>query len=253
MLYYDGPILNMEQKKPNRSVIFDSVTVYHFTRSQGFSSVPSYTKGGSTLGMLQNHFLERKLSVDMFEEVKRRSRREILLKIRLHKTGRRRRPKVEDSDGTPSSSNSNSSSSTSSSSTDLRASDSSDEDSISDCSDISDSEIENDNLIFLQPMEVKVRRSLLRASGVNRIDPKEKKDCKRIRDSRERAGCKCVNQCIPNLCECSLLGINCHVDRVSFPCGCHPDGCKNPQGRTEFDNRIVKTHVLDTLLKEGIG
>lgn len=242
MLYYNGTILIMDNtKKPNRTVIFDSVTIYHFNRSQGFSSVPR--DGGSTLGMKPKHFLERKLSVDLFEEVKRKSRRQILLKIRLGET----QPKIEDSDGTTCSSNSSSSSSS-----EMRTSDS-DEESISDTSDIQDSELENDNFIFLQPMEVKVRRSLLRASGVNRIDPKEKKECKRIRDSRERTGCSCVNQCIPNLCECSLAGINCHVDRASFPCGCHSDGCKNPQGRTEFDNRIVKSHIYDTLLKEGIG
>lgn len=229
-------------KKIKRSVLFDTVTVYHFTRSQGFNSVP--TQGGSTLGMKQKHFLRRKLSVDMFEEVRRRSRREILLKIKLDKERR----KGECDILLPCSSNSSSSPSSS----DTRVSDS-DDGSISDCSDISDSELESESYIFVQPLGVKVRRSLLRASGVNRIDPREKKECKKIRDSRLRTGCSCVNQCIPGLCECTLLGVNCHVDRISFPCGCHSEGCRNPQGRTEFDTRMVKNHLVDTLFKEGIG
>lgn len=239
--------LEQSSEKPKRKVSFDTVTVYHFNRSQGFNSVP--TQGGSTLGMKRYHFLCRKLKVDIYEEVKRRSRREILLKLKPRKTRR----KIEDSDGSPSSPNSSISSS-SSSSLDARTSLDSDQDSISVSSDDnSDSELgKNDNQIFLQPMGVTLRRSLLRASGVIRIDPKEKKECKRIRDSRQRSGCNCVNQCIPGLCECSLLGINCHVDRVSYPCGCQSEGCKNPQGRTEFDIGIVKTHSL-ALLKEGIG
>lgn len=228
-------------KKIKRSVLFDTVTVYHFTRSQGFNSVP--TQGGSTLGMKRKHFLRRKLSVDLFEEVRRRSRREILLKIKLEKE--RRKTCVGPLFGS-------NSSSSSSSSSDTKISESDDE-SISDCSDISDSELEGEDCIFLQPLSVKVRRSLLRASGVNMIDPREKKECKKIRDSRSRSGCSCVNQCIPGLCECSLLGVNCHVDRISYPCGCLPEGCRNPQGRTEFDTRMVKNHLLDTLLKEGIG
>lgn len=237
----DRPISSNPTKKVKRSVLFDTVTVYHFTRSQGFSSVP--TQGGSTLGMKKKHFLQRKLSVDMFEEVRRRSRREILLKIRFD----RERRKTQLCNRLPCSSNSSSSSSSS----ETRASDS-DEDSITDCSDISDSELESENCIFVQPLGVKVRRSLLRASGVNRIDPKEKKECKRIRDSRSRSGCSCVNQCIPGLCECSNLGVNCHVDRHDFPCGCHSQGCRNPQGRTEFDSRMVKLHLVDTLLKEDL-
>lgn len=237
--------------KPKKSIKFDTVTVYHFTRSQGFTSIPS--QGGSTLGMKRRHFLRRKLSVDLFEEVRRRSRREILLKIRFDKersSSRVRATRNEDCEqlhcNSISSSNSSASKSTSSSSD-------SDDESYSDYSDISDSELEIDSYIFCQPIGVKLRRSLLRASGVCRIDPKEKKECKIIRESRDRSGCKCVNQCIPNLCECSLLGVNCHVDRVSFPCGCISGGCQNPQGRTEFDIKRVKGHLFETLFKVGVG
>lgn len=236
-----------EDAKDKRSVLFDTVTVYHFTRSQGFGSVP--TQGGSTLGMKQKHFLRRKLSVDLFEEVRRRSRREILLKIRFDKT--RRVCKTggstsnDDDDCDPVQSRSTSCSNSSSSS-EARTSDS-DEESISDLSDISDSELDTESYIFLQPLGVKLRRSLLRASGVNRIDPREKKECNAIRHSRERSGCNCVNQCLPATCECIRLGVNCHVDRISYPCGCQSSGCQNPLGRTEFDIIRVKDHLIDKL------
>lgn len=233
---------NQEEKEGKKSVLFDTVTIYHFTRSQGFTSIPE--EGGATLGMKRRHFLRRKLSVDLYEEVRRRSRREILLKIRLDK---RRKKKERDQ------LHCNSISSSTSSASNTTTSSGSDEDSVSDYSDISDADLESDSYIFLQRIGVKLRRSLLRASGVGRIDPKEKKECKAIRESRERCGCKCVNQCIPGLCECSLLGVKCHVDRGSFPCGCISAECRNPLGRTEFDTKRVKVHLFEILDNQGIG
>lgn len=301
--------LHSQDNTPSKkSVLFDTVTVYHFTRSQGFSSIPS--QGGSTLGMKRRHFLRRKLSVDMFEEVRRRSRREILLKIKLDKhrvkamsssssnSNQTRTSNanidVDDidinindnninidnnnknvinannpnennnfnSDNNNTSNNDNNeeqqmhikpvlSTTTSSTSTNNSNSNSEDDESFSDYSDISDSELESDSYVFLQPIGVKLRRSLLRASGVGKIDPIEKLECKIIRESRDRSGCKCVNQCIPGLCECTVLGVNCHVDRVSFPCGCVKAGCRNPLGRTQFDVDRVKGHLFDTLYKFG--
>jgi len=229
-----------KRSKTKKSVIFNTVTIYHFNRSQGFVTIPS--QGGSTLGMKRKHFLRRILPVDLYEEVRRRSRREILLKIRLEKRKRERELlnecyELKDS---------NSSSSTSSN---TNTSDDEDESLTSDCSDISDSELENDGYIFLQPIGVNLRRSLLRASGVGRIDPSEKRECNRIRDSRDRSGCKCVGQCMPEYCECTRLGVNCHVDRVSFPCGCLPSGCQNPMGRTEFDMARVRYHFEQTVIR----
>lgn len=229
-----------QSEQLKKCVLFDTVTVYFFTRSQGFSSIPS--QGGATLGMKRRHFFSRRLTVDMFEEVRRKSRRAILLKIRLEKDRRRREREQL---------HCNSISSSTSSTSNATTSDSDDESSSSDYSDISDSELGSDSYIFVQPFSVKLRRSLLRASGVGRIDPKEKKECKSIRDSRERSGCKCENECIPGECECSLLGVNCHVDRISFPCSCVSSGCQNPQGRTEFDIKRVKGHLIDTLIKEN--
>lgn len=230
-----------------KSVIFDKVTVFHFNRSQGFTSIPS--QGGSTLGMRRKHFLRRRLSIDMYEEVRRRSRREILLKIKFDKRKRANNGQ-QICDDRPM--HSNSTSSSASSASNANTSDSDDE-SYSDFSDISDSELESDSYIFLQPIGIKLRRSLLRASGVGRIDPKEKKDCKIIRESRERTGCKCIDQCIPEYCECSRLGVNCHVDRVSFPCGCNSTGCRNPNGRTEFDLARVRRNFEEKVIKAQDG
>lgn len=45
-----------KSNKSKKSIQFDSVTVYYFTRQQGFSSVPS--QGGCSLGMATNHHYE---------------------------------------------------------------------------------------------------------------------------------------------------------------------------------------------------
>lgn len=248
-----------------KAVLFDMVTVYHFNRSQGFTSIPS--QGGSTLGMKRKHFLRRRISVDLYEEVRRRSRREILLKIKFEKKKREERirlqqqrqlnnrMKVESSSTSSSASNTNTSDSDDNNDRvegdrdDNDNIDVDDDESYSDYSDISDSELESDSNIFLQPVNVKLRRSLLRASGVGRIDPGEKRECNKIRNSRERSGCRCVGQCIPEYCECSRLGVKCHVDRISFPCGCDSAGCRNPEGRTEFDTARVRSHFTEKVIQ----
>ncbi|KAJ3587099.1 hypothetical protein NHX12_013489, partial [Muraenolepis orangiensis] len=68
------------------------------------------------------------------------------------------------------------------------------------------------------PLPTKRRRALLRASGVARIDAREK----------------------------------CQVDRMAFPCGCSRDGCGNMAGRIEFNPLRVRTHYLHTVMKLGL-
>lgn len=251
--------------KAKKSVLFDNVTVYHFCRSQGFTSIPS--QGGSTLGMRQRHFLRRRLSVDLYETVRQRSRREILLKIRADKKRKEERARLAEQrklnerlkiEGSSASSTSNTNTIFSDSDDNEQQqqggdsnSDVDDDELYSEYSDISDSELEDDieSNIFLRPLDVKVRRNLLRQSGVGRIDPSERKECKRIRDSRDKSGCRCVGRCIPEYCECSRLGIKCHVDRQSFPCGCSSVGCRNPEGRTEFDISRVRNHFIEKVIK----
>lgn len=47
-----------------RNVHFESVTVYYFSRRQGFTSVP--TQGGSTLGMSPHHSWVKRFSLREF-------------------------------------------------------------------------------------------------------------------------------------------------------------------------------------------
>ncbi|KAL1445332.1 hypothetical protein MTO96_045082, partial [Rhipicephalus appendiculatus] len=61
----------------------------------------------------------------------------------------------------------------------------------------------------LKPLPWRCRRQVLLDSGVRRIDPSEAKECRYIRASRERCGCECRGQCLPEACSCSLNGIPC--------------------------------------------
>ncbi|EEC03646.1 conserved hypothetical protein, partial [Ixodes scapularis] len=110
-------------------------------------------------------------------------------------------------------------------------------------------EEEVDTLNYLQPVPTRKRRALLRASGVRRIDALEKDECRDIRASREFCGCTCKGRCLPDSCSCSLAGIACQVDRMSFPCGCTQEGCANASGRTEFNPVRVRAHFLHTLMR----
>ncbi|CAG6021846.1 unnamed protein product [Menidia menidia] len=101
----------------------------------------------------------------------------------------------------------------------------------------------------MKPLPTKRRRALLRASGIARIDAREKAELRSIRLSREECGCDCRLYCDPRHCGCSQAGIKCQVDRMSFPCGCSRDGCGNVSGRIEFNPLRVRTHYLHTIMK----
>lgn len=82
--------------------------------------------------------------------------------------------------------------------------------------DISDDDIDVDNTevdeyFFLQPLNTKKRRALLRSSGVKKIDVDEKHELRAIRVSREDCGCDCRVFCDPETCACSIAGIKCQV------------------------------------------
>ena len=101
----------------------------------------------------------------------------------------------------------------------------------------------------LQPLDKDIRRAILQSSDI-RIDPEfeEDEDCRRIRASRSKCGCNCKNGfCLPDICECSLEGIKCQIDREGFPCGCSSTSCSNPEGRVEFNPLRVRSHYLSTL------
>ncbi|KAJ8385443.1 hypothetical protein AAFF_G00188950 [Aldrovandia affinis] len=212
-----------------RNVHFENVTVYYFSRRQGFTSVPS--QGGSTLGMSARHSCIREYTLGEFALEQERIHRDMLkdhlkeeklnsIKLKLTKNGT-----VE-----------------------------SEEANMLTVDDISDNDIDLDNTevdeyFFLQPLTTKKRRALLRASGVKKIDVDEKHELRAIRGSREDCGCDCRIFCEPETCACSMAGIKCQVDRMSFPCGCTKEGCSNTAGRIEFNPIRVRTHFLHTIMK----
>ncbi|XP_061648365.1 cysteine/serine-rich nuclear protein 3 isoform X2 [Phyllopteryx taeniolatus] len=222
-------ILKREKRLCTRRVHFEKVTVYYFSRRQGFTSVPS--QGGSTLGMSNRHSWVRQYSLGEFAMEQERIHRDMLrdhlkeeklnsIKLKLTKNGT-----VESDEANT-----------------LTAEDISDDD-----IDLDNTEV--DEYFFLQPLTTKKRRALLRTSGVKKIDVEEKHELRAIRMSREDCGCDCRVFCEPETCACSNAGIKCQVDRMSFPCGCTKEGCSNSSGRVEFNPIRVRTHFLHTIMK----
>ncbi|XP_035242826.1 cysteine/serine-rich nuclear protein 2-like [Anguilla anguilla] len=223
-------ILRQRRPPPGRkSVRFDAVTVYYFSRRQGFNSVPS--QGGSSLGMAQRHSAIRRYTLGEFAREQRTTHRQVLRqhlrqeKLKARKMKLTQNGAVECAEAET-----------------LTLEDVSDED-------LDVEGVEVDDCFFLQPLPTKRRRALLRASGITRIDGGEKSELRAIRLSREECGCDCRFYCDPRRCGCSQAGIKCQVDRVSFPCGCSRDGCGNTAGRIEFNPLRVRTHYLHTIMK----
>lgn len=206
-------------KRMKKKVNFKGVTVYYFPRRQGFTCVPS--EGGSTLGMSERHSFTRDFSLTDYTKEQKRIHRAILAE-------QRRQGKMFPSPL-------------------LASSVHNQED--DDISSGSESDSEYDDYYFLQPLPIRQRRVLLRTAGVKKIDNEEKDECRDIRVSRNICGCDCKVFCDPATCTCSIAGIQCQVDRLSFPCGCTKDGCGNPAGRIEFNPIRVRTHFIHTLMR----
>ncbi|XP_062871521.1 cysteine/serine-rich nuclear protein 2 [Trichomycterus rosablanca] len=212
-----------------KQVRFDAVTVYYFSRKQGFTSVPS--QGGSSLGMARHHCAIRQYTLGEFAIEQESSHRHILRQhLRQEKLNARKMKMTRN--GTVQCAQADL----------LTLDDVSDED-------LDVEGVEVDDCFFLQPLPTKRRRALLRASGIARIDAREKMELRAIRLSREECGCDCRFYCDPLQCGCSRAGIKCQVDRMSFPCGCSRDGCRNAAGRIEFNPLRVRTHYLHTIMK----
>lgn len=216
-------ILRRHKPSPGRKrVRFDVVTVYYFPRRQGFTSVPS--QGGSSLGMARHHCSIRRYTLGEFVREQETSHRHALRqhlrqeKLNARKIKLTRNGTVECAQADL-----------------LTLEDVSDDD-------LDVEGVEVDDCFFLQPLPTKRRRALLRASGIARIDAREKAELRTIRLSREECGCDCRFYCDPRHCGCSQAGIKCQVDRMSFPCGCSRDGCGNSAGRIEFNPLRVRTH-----------
>uniref|UniRef100_A0AAY4DYR0 Cysteine/serine-rich nuclear protein N-terminal domain-containing protein n=1 Tax=Denticeps clupeoides TaxID=299321 RepID=A0AAY4DYR0_9TELE len=227
--FIPSSILKRKKRVCVRSVSFDGVTVYYFCRRQGFTSVP--TQGGSSLGMSNRHSWVRRFTLGEFAKEQERGHRDML---RDHLKAERLnaiRLKLTQN-GTVDS---------------LEADSLTVDDILEEDIDLDNTEV--DEYFFLQPLTTRKRRALLRASGVRRIDNEEKHELRAIRVSREECGCNCQGYCHPERCACSLAGIKCQVDRMSFPCGCSKDGCGNAAGRIEFNPVRVRTHFMHTLMQ----
>ncbi|XP_069560291.1 cysteine/serine-rich nuclear protein 2 [Brachyistius frenatus] len=226
------PTSILRQHKPSpggKRVRFDVVTVYYFPRRQGFTSVPS--QGGSSLGMARHHSSIRHYTLGEFAREQETSHRNTLRQhLRQEKLNARKMKLTRN--GTVECAQADL----------LTLEDVSDED-------LDVDGVEVDDCFFLQPLPTKRRRALLRASGIARIDAREKAELRAIRLSREECGCDCRLYCDPRHCGCSQAGIKCQVDRMSFPCGCSRDGCGNVAGRIEFNPLRVRTHYLHTIMK----
>lgn len=205
--------------KKKKGISFDTVTVFYFPRAQGFTCIPS--QGGSTLGMGAQHLYEKKFTILEHANEQRKIHRQLLQQLRSETHNNHN----------------------------LQGSSSEESDTEEDPSDASESEVDLDNYYFLQPVSIRQRRALLRASGVRKIDSLEKDECRDIRTSREFCGCGCKGYCDPDTCSCSQAGIKCQVDRLNFPCGCSRDNCGNSSGRIEFNPLRVRTHFIHTLMR----
>ncbi|KAJ8016878.1 hypothetical protein DPEC_G00011920 [Dallia pectoralis] len=226
------PTSILRRHKPSsgqKRVRFDVVTVYYFPRRQGFTSVPS--QGGSSLGMARHHCSIRRYTLGEFAREQETSHRHTLRQhLRQEKLNARKMKLTRN--GT----------------VECAQADLLTLDEVSD-DDLDVEGVEVDDCFFLQPLPTKRRRALLRASGIARIDTREKAELRTIRLSREECGCDCRFSCDPRHCGCSQAGIKCQVDRMSFPCGCSRDGCGNSAGRIEFNPMRVRTHYLHTIMK----
>lgn len=219
------------RKRPGR-IAFDGITVFYFSRCQGFTSVPS--RGGCTLGMAPHHSASRRFSLAEFAQERARARRE---KLRLRLKEEKLRCKLAES-GVP----------------ETEAGLPLTVDTIDDASveeelaaAVTSGRLEE--MTFLQPYPARKRRALLRAAGVRRIDREEKRELQALRQFREDCGCRCDGVCDPETCSCSLAGIKCQKDHTAFPCGCCKEGCENPKGRVEFNQERVRTHFIHTLTR----
>lgn len=205
------------KKRRKKRVSFNGVTVFYFPRSQGFTSVPS--QGGATLGMSPKHDMCKEFTLNEFAEMQDWNHR-MALKTQLLQ---RRKDQM------------------------IRNNCEFQESTLEEDVEEEINQITISDYYFLQPVPTKQRRSLLRTSGVRKIDRTEKLELKKIRLSRESCGCDCAGYCDPETCQCSIAGIKCQVDRMSFPCGCTKDYCKNEFGRIEFNPIKVREHFISTM------
>ena len=239
--------IQVKKVKTKKNVRFDDVTVYYFARSQSFVSVPSqgtvtlgkclvsfsfpFNHWFLTIGMVPEHSHVEQYSVSDFSRLRRA----------VHKSILRERKLLPPPSSSCKSFNVNL---FLCSSEKYLAVDNNDTD--------DDEPLPVDDYYFVQPIATRQRRTLLKQSGLMKIDPTEKDELTLIRRSREVCGCSCTREtggCQPLTCDCYLNGIACQVDRLTFPCPCATMLCQNPLGRLEFNQNRVRNHFFETITR----
>lgn len=205
----------LKKSREKKSIRFDNVREFRFNRIQSFVTMPSY--GGYSLGMDKTHYNGRELSLDKYRAEREQSRRRKM---------RRWRKRQQQVDVVTNSSSSEA------------GSDSEDE----------QAGPSDPPPLGMAPVTPERRKRLLERSGYH-VTNDSIHDDQHIRNSRELCGCTCQGICYPESCSCYANGIGCQVDRTdrSFPCGCQPTQCWNPNGRTSFNAERVKSHFIRTM------
>ncbi|XP_063241787.1 uncharacterized protein LOC134541959 [Bacillus rossius redtenbacheri] len=105
----------------------------------------------------------------------------------------------------------------------------------------------------VQTLSSHKRTSLLRAAGIRQVDYCAIQEAVMINASRLMCGCFCTDGCVPDVCFCARMEIECLIDREGFPCKCSADSCGNPHGRTTFSPAEVHSHFVATLARLHAG
>ncbi|TKR92950.1 hypothetical protein L596_007499 [Steinernema carpocapsae] len=238
-------------KSNRKKVQFDGVKVYFFERTQGFSVVPSV--GGTSLGMGDLHhsdmhftLAEHRRFSQQENEIKTMERM-LAMKSEIQKRLERSKPgSSEIAQSGPSSSQVENTEMKTESDEELEA--------LGAQYGIDESDMDEDEVIFpddeycFQPWGSTARKLIFKSQGIP-IDESDKLENKTIRASRATCGCSCRDgKCNPDTCQCAIDGIKCQVDRQGFPCSCAVD-CENPLGRVVFNERRVRSHFNQTMMR----
>ncbi|VDK73917.1 unnamed protein product [Onchocerca ochengi] len=264
---------NNERRK--KGVRFENVKIYLFERTQGFDVVPS--SGGIALGMQKRHFdihevalcnnmtddditksqdckLSAKDSVEWVGTMPTRRKRGYYNTFDENATAKRLRIGDDTMDQTLSKMKAITNVENGESKISERISSISIPDSVSRHINNIKEENEKDNILtvkkYFRPLGQRTRLLKLKNAGFKKFMKDDQATCDVIRESRKHCGCSCgILPCSPETCECSRNGIECLVDRPSFPCTCTATDCNNIFGRREFDEAVVRSHFYSTLVR----
>ncbi|CAG9534228.1 unnamed protein product [Cercopithifilaria johnstoni] len=267
---------DFQSKWHKKGVRFENVKIYLFERTQGFDVIPS--SGGIALGMHMKHFdinevaLCSKVTDDGITKLQndKLSAKGLVKQVCTASTRRKqrycnafdknsavtkRRRSVERGDEILSKTKATTNVDRRESRIPERTSTSMPEIMLGQVDNVKEKNEEENICItnkYFRPLNRRIRLLKLRRAGFKKFVDDES-ICDDIRKSRKHCGCSCgILPCSPKNCECSRNGIECLVDRPSFPCTCATTSCNNPFGRREFDEVFVHAHFRSILMRAQI-